>query len=146
MYYNTLTETKGKKHYFFDYEQEKKIKCSNTFLIRIIRMILWEKIGKKDKILYRNKAKKFACYVEAFSLANLGENHSRSSVINDIWHLPYIMWNIPLYLVSTQVFLQNIYTLPSGLARYLTEVAGEGGTDCPPQKFLSSQKFRHLMG
>ena len=28
----------------------------------------------------------------------------------------------------------------------LTEVAGEGGTDCPPQKFLSSQKFRHLMG
>ena len=28
---------------------------------------------------------------------------------------------------------------------FLTEVAGEGGTDCPPQKFLSSQKFRHLM-
>ena len=28
----------------------------------------------------------------------------------------------------------------------LTEVAGEGGTDCPPQKFLSYQKFRHLMG
>ena len=28
----------------------------------------------------------------------------------------------------------------------LTEVAGEGGTNCPPQKFLSSQKFRHLMG
>ena len=29
---------------------------------------------------------------------------------------------------------------------HLTEVAGEGGTDCAPQKFLSSQKFRHLMG
>ena len=28
----------------------------------------------------------------------------------------------------------------------LTEVAGEGGTDCPPQKFLSSQKIRHLLG
>ena len=28
--------------------------------------------------------------------------------------------------------------------QYLTEVAGEGGTNCPPQKFLSSQKFRPL--
>ena len=28
----------------------------------------------------------------------------------------------------------------------LTEVAGEGGPDLAPQKFLSSQKFRHLMG
>ena len=28
----------------------------------------------------------------------------------------------------------------------LTEVVGEGGTDWAPQKFLSSQKFRHLMG
>ena len=30
--------------------------------------------------------------------------------------------------------------------RCLTEVAGEGGPDLAPQKFLSSQKFRHLMG
>ena len=29
---------------------------------------------------------------------------------------------------------------------HLTEVAGEGGPDLAPQKFLSSQKFRHLMG
>ena len=28
----------------------------------------------------------------------------------------------------------------------LTEVAGEGGPDLVPQKFLFSQKFRHLMG
>ena len=28
---------------------------------------------------------------------------------------------------------------------YLTEVAGEGGTDSPPQNFLLSQQFRHLM-
>ena len=28
----------------------------------------------------------------------------------------------------------------------LTEVAGEGRTNWAPQKFLSSQKFRHLMG
>ena len=28
----------------------------------------------------------------------------------------------------------------------LTEVAGEGGPDLAPQKFLSTQKFRHLMG
>ena len=28
----------------------------------------------------------------------------------------------------------------------LTEVAGEGGPDLAPQKFLSSQKFRYLMG
>ena len=28
----------------------------------------------------------------------------------------------------------------------LTEVEGEGGPDLAPQKFLSSQKFRHLMG
>ena len=27
----------------------------------------------------------------------------------------------------------------------LTEVAGEGGPDLAPQKFLSSQKFRYLM-
>merc|ERR1712020_305190 len=27
----------------------------------------------------------------------------------------------------------------------LTEVAGEGGPDLAPQKFLLSQKFRHLM-
>ena len=31
------------------------------------------------------------------------------------------------------------------LNEYLTEVAGEGGTDCPPQKFLLSQQFRYLM-
>ena len=52
---------------------------------------------------------------------------------------------------KTNNFVLNIF----GLAIYesyksrqysLTEVAGEGGTDCPPQKFLSSQKFRHLMG
>ena len=29
---------------------------------------------------------------------------------------------------------------------HLTEVAGEGGPDLAPQKFLLSQKFRHLMG
>ena len=28
----------------------------------------------------------------------------------------------------------------------LTEVAGEGGTNWAPQKFLSSKKLRHLMG
>ena len=28
---------------------------------------------------------------------------------------------------------------------YLSEVAGEGETDCLPQKFLSSQQFRHFM-
>ena len=39
----------------------------------------------------------------------------------------------------TLCFLYELY-------KVLTEVAGEGGTDCPPQKFLSSQKFRHLMG
>ena len=27
----------------------------------------------------------------------------------------------------------------------LTEVAGEGGTNWAPQKFLSSQQFRHLI-
>ena len=27
----------------------------------------------------------------------------------------------------------------------LTEVAGEGGTDCPPQNFLLSEQFRQLM-
>ena len=32
------------------------------------------------------------------------------------------------------------------LSSALTEVAGEGGPDLAPQKFLSSQKFRHLMG
>ena len=31
------------------------------------------------------------------------------------------------------------------LGKVLTEVAGEGGIDWAPQKFLSSQQFRHLM-
>ena len=47
-------------------------------------------------------------------------------------------------------YWKSIYKLSLLLAKLdlkvLTEVAGEGGTDCPPQKFLSSQKFRHLMG
>ena len=40
------------------------------------------------------------------------------------------------------------YHVRRGLAVhiYLTEVAGEGGPDLAPQKFLLSQKFRHLMG
>ena len=29
---------------------------------------------------------------------------------------------------------------------FLTEVAGEGGPDLAPENFLSSQKFRDLMG
>ena len=39
---------------------------------------------------------------------------------------------------NSQHYTQDDYTL--------TEVAGEGGTNWAPQKFLSSQKFRHLMG
>ena len=48
----------------------------------------------------------------------------------------------------TEMFLKFLITFVSIyliLLLVLTEVAGEGGTDCPPQKFLSSQKFRHLM-
>ena len=51
------------------------------------------------------------------------------------------------YLVWQFLFSAMIGGVPRQLIfPGLTEVAGEGGTDCPPQKFLSSQKFRHLMG
>ena len=40
----------------------------------------------------------------------------------------------------------NIFASHGWEISHLTEVAGEGGTDCAPQKFLLSQKFRHLMG
>ena len=40
--------------------------------------------------------------------------------------------------------LTNQYLINTSM--YLTEVAGEGGPDLAPQKFLLSQKFRHLMG
>ena len=38
------------------------------------------------------------------------------------------------------------YNLYNKSINNLTEVAGEGGPDLAPQKFLLSQKFRHLMG
>ena len=41
-------------------------------------------------------------------------------------------------------FREDINRVPS-CNIFLTEVAGEGGTDWAPQKFLSSQQFRHLM-
>ena len=36
-------------------------------------------------------------------------------------------------LIST--FLNYFFLIPSSVVTNLTEVAGEGGTDCPPQKF-----------
>ena len=41
-------------------------------------------------------------------------------------------------------FREDINRVPS-YNIFLTEVAGEGGTDWAPQKFLSSQQFRYLM-
>ena len=38
------------------------------------------------------------------------------------------------------------YERLKSIIMYLTEIAGEGGPDLAPQKFLLSQKFRHLMG
>ena len=49
---------------------------------------------------------------------------------------------ISLVLQSNCVYTGRPYDDVS----YLTEVAGEGGTNWAPQKFLLSQKFRHLMG
>ena len=40
---------------------------------------------------------------------------------------------------------QNLSTYILYIFIWLTEVAGEGGPDLAPQKFLLSQKFRHLM-
>ena len=40
----------------------------------------------------------------------------------------------------------NIGNINKSYIKKLTEVAGESGPDLAPQKFLSSQKFRHLMG
>ena len=41
-------------------------------------------------------------------------------------------------------FREDINRVPS-CNIFLTEVAGEGGTDWAPQKFLLSQQFRYLM-
>ena len=40
---------------------------------------------------------------------------------------------------------RNMRVFGNTITLYLTEVAGEGGPDLAPQKFLLSQKFRHLM-
>ena len=39
-----------------------------------------------------------------------------------------------------------VYSIIKVVMVILTEVAGEGGPDLAPQKFLSSQKFKYLMG
>ena len=46
-----------------------------------------------------------------------------------------------IFIYQFQLFEKKLANLT-----FLTEVAGEGGPDLTPQKFLSSQKFRHLMG
>ena len=62
--------------------------------------------------------------------------------------------------MSAKTFLGNVMVLPEEagvngkiilrgkilIIVCLTEVAGESGTNCAPQKFLLSQKFRHLTG
>ena len=50
-----------------------------------------------------------------------------------------LTWKIQIYGHFLQV---NTHTEISTNAIILTEVAGEGGTDCPPQKFLFSQQFK----
>ena len=57
-------------------------------------------------------------------------------------------WQLDNYLVFTQNVLSLSIKIIHGLKHYnkiLTEVAGEGGPDLAPQKFLLSQQFRHLM-
>ena len=51
-----------------------------------------------------------------------------------------------IFFISTYMFCDMIMIV--GMLNFYrsTEVAGEGGPDLAPQKFLSSQKFRHLMG
>ena len=46
---------------------------------------------------------------------------------------------------SSGLFLKSRNDFRSNVAGCLTEVAGEGGPHLAPQKFLLSQKFRHLM-
>ena len=53
-----------------------------------------------------------------------------------------INFNLSLHLVDLLVKQKPLNCLSNDL----TEVAGEGGPDLAPQKFLLSQKFRHLMG
>ena len=53
-----------------------------------------------------------------------------------------------LKLLYQEIFVgeYNKINYRQTLLLVLTEVAGEGGPDWAPQKFLLSQKFRHLMG
>ena len=53
------------------------------------------------------------------------------------------VWDQHRYIVIKSLIFLKLYLF---LVFFLTEVAGEGGPDLAPQKFLSSQKFRHLMG
>ena len=48
--------------------------------------------------------------------------------------------------IRTNVINNLINNMYFNFVNGLTEVAGEGGPDLAPQKFLLSQKFRHLMG
>ena len=52
-----------------------------------------------------------------------------------------------VYISQYKTFvLFKFFIHPYKQNTYLTEVAGEGGPDLAPQKFLLCQKFRHLMG
>ena len=57
-------------------------------------------------------------------------------------HTIYVLdkYDKNIFKVHTVFVLKNISEV-----NWLTEVAGEGGTNCPPQKFLLSQQFRYLM-
>ena len=49
-------------------------------------------------------------------------------------------------MVMIRLLIYRLLIIHTRIQMNLTEVAGEGGPDLAPQKFLSSQKFRHLMG
>ena len=64
------------------------------------------------------------------------------------------MLAVIIYIIDVKILLRLIplfrkkrfvVDIDQGIHKGLTEVAGEGGPDLAPQKFLSSQKFRHLM-
>ena len=56
-------------------------------------------------------------------------------------YLPFSSW---LQVANPMTLLWNFLKIYK-FKNPLTEVAGEGGPDLAPQKFLLSEKFRHLM-
>ena len=100
--------------------------------------------------LYCNSMKLGLCHIYHIKPSNFWNR--KLHVLQGLWKLINCLYVYTFYVVYPN---QNLNTLSQKTVAnnqhkidvfvHLTEVAGEGGIDWAPQKFLTSQQFRHLM-